>query len=91
MFNWISMGLAMSAFVFGLVGAWRWYQASLVKTDPDWSPHGGPVDPTQSLSELLLSNLEASAKAAELNRRAAVATAVAALLSAASTLSAAFT
>lgn len=86
--NYIAIGLASLSAIAGLVGAYLWYQASRVEIIPLWAElgHMEPVDPIQAQSHWLHGQMSANAKSSKLNCRAAIWTACAVVLGAASTL-----
>jgi len=87
----------LAAFIVGLLAAYYWFKASKIEIDPGWrggSPQSAadarrPVEPGESqLSESMWLNatMEAAAKSAGFNRRAAGLTAVAVALGALSSI-----
>ncbi|MES2056274.1 MAG: hypothetical protein V4564_10070 [Pseudomonadota bacterium] len=84
----LALGLAVVAFLAGLRAAYLWYRASRVQIVPMWGVDGRvePVDPHLAQAEWIVALLETASKSGDLNRRAAIWTAVAVALSTASTL-----
>ena len=84
------IGLAILACITGVVAAIYWYQSSKVPVDPMW-PQGavGLVEPgvrEESQDGWIAGMLQASARAAELNAKAALWTAGSVLLGAAASI-----
>lgn len=76
----ISIALAFVTMVVGLKAAWEWYKASKVTITPDW-----PVEPGDSqLSEMgwLAATMKAINTSSDLNKTAAIWTAIAVCLGA---------
>jgi hypothetical protein len=95
--NVLCISFAFAAFIVGLLAAHYWFKASKIEIDPGW--RGGfpqsaadaqrPIEPGEpQLSEMgwLTATMEAAAKSAGFNRRAAGLTAVAVVLSALSSV-----
>lgn len=76
----LTLVLAFSGFVFGLLAAWDWYRASRVATVPVWGDRE-PLDVAASQAGWIAGLLQASMESARLNQRAAALTAVAVILS----------
>lgn len=87
----ISIGLAIAAFLVGLLAAWFWWKASTVNTGPAFpeavKQNPGDANFVQSMS--LWGLLNAVNESSRLNKWAALLTALAVVLSTASTLVAA--
>lgn len=71
--------LALAGFVVGILAAVIWLQASRVFVSPQWGD-SEPRDPVMSQAGWILGLLQASTESARLNRRAAMLTAIAVLL-----------
>ena len=88
----LNIGLAIAAFLVGLLAAWFWWKASTVDTGPAFpeavKQNPGDANLVQSMS--LWGLLDAVNESSRLNKRAALLTALAVVLSTASTLVAAF-
>lgn len=87
----VSLGLAVIAACFGLVGAYYWLRSSRVVISPTWLAAGQiePIDPVQSQMGWLIGVLQASQESARLNAIGARATAAATILGVLSVLAAA--
>ncbi len=77
----ISVILAIAALVTGLVAAWRWYGSSQVKIDPGWRlpGEGGGIEPTDEAGKAMswaVATIQALNEGANLNRKAAIWTAI---------------
>jgi hypothetical protein len=73
----VSISLAVCALVSGLVAAFYWYQSSIVKADPGWTrDNQEPV--VQELKQMAWNSaiLAASTTSADLNKTAALWTAL---------------
>jgi hypothetical protein len=83
MMKWASVGLALLATVAGLVAAFYWYRSSKVGITPIW---GGlePVNPLFSQMGWMAGLMQTFAESADLNKRAALWTAVSVALAAGS-------
>jgi len=86
----LGIGLAVLACITGVIAAIYWYRSSKVPIDPIW-PEGafGLVEPGEredSQEGWIAGMLQASARAAELNAKAALWTAGSVLLAAASSI-----
>lgn len=75
----VALSLAFAGFVVGLLAAGYWLLASRVDAIPVWGDRE-PVDPVMSQAGWIAGLLQASSESARLNRRAAVLTAVAVVL-----------
>jgi hypothetical protein len=75
----VALSLAMAGFAVGLLAAGYWLMASRVDIDPVWGDRE-PVDPTMSQAGWIAGMLRAASESAHLNRRAALLTAVAVIL-----------
>jgi len=71
-----SFVLAIIAAVTGLVAAWKWYRASQVEIIPLWQQLGVIEPPGGDTNGWVMGILQASQKSAELNKTAAIWTAV---------------
>lgn len=99
-FEWANLPgivMALAALYVGIRAALIWKNASAVPTDPGWRtgpPIGEsdtlrpsePLDPVQAQMDWIVAIMEANAKSAALNRRAAIWTAWAVGLSVASSV-----
>jgi hypothetical protein len=76
--KWISLGFAIIAFVAGLRAALLWYRASKVEIVPMWVDDGRmePLDMGLSNLEWIVAILKSQNKAGDLNRVAAIWTAI---------------
>ena len=83
MMKWASIALGVLAAITGLVAAVYWYRSSKVGLTPIW---GGlePVEPLFSQMGWLAGLMQTFAKSADLNKRAALWTAVSVVLAACS-------
>jgi len=74
--------LTVAGFVVGLLAAWYWWLASRVATSPAWGEAGfEPRDPVMSQMGWIVGMMKAADESAKLNRRAALLTAIAVVLS----------
>ncbi len=92
MTKWTSLGFALIAFSAGLRAALLWYRASKVEIVPMWVEDGRmePLDMGLSHLEWIVAILKSQNKAGDLNRVAAVWTAISIGFSAVATLVGAF-
>jgi hypothetical protein len=73
----IGVGLAVCSLAFGLIAARYWYRSSVVKVDPGWTAQNPqPVDPQRIQMDWNSATLEAIQKSSNLNKMAALWTAV---------------
>jgi hypothetical protein len=79
----VSIGIAIFAFLTGLRAAHLWYRASQIQITPAWVKDGRiePVAPGQSQVEWTNAIIQAANNSADMNRKAAIWTAVAVALS----------
>ena len=86
------LAVALAAAWTGAWAAWLWYKASRVNVIPLWAVNGRmePVDPQQATSEWIVAFLQTGQKASDLNRRAALWTAISVFLSGATTVAGMF-
>lgn len=82
--------LALAGFVVGILAARIWLLASRVIVSPQWGDIE-PRDPVMSQAGWIVGLLEASTESARLNRRAAMLTAIAVLLTTGSGVAGLFT
>jgi hypothetical protein len=82
--------LALSGFLIGLRASFDWFRASQIDAIPVWGDRE-PVDPTQSQAGWIAGILTAASESGRLNRRAALFTGVAVMLTTASGLTGLFT
>lgn len=87
----VSLGLAIIAACFGLVGAHYWLRSARVAITPTWLAAGQiePTDPVQAQMGWLVGVLQASQESARLNAIGARATAGATIVGVLSVLAAA--
>jgi hypothetical protein len=85
-----SIFLAIIALVSGLIAAWYWYKSSKVPIDPGWSGPTEPVVPEQQQMDWTVAILKATREVADLNKTAALWTALSVAFAAASTIVGAF-
>ena len=71
--------LALSGFVVGLMASLDWFRASRIDTVPVWGSRE-PIDPIQSQAGWIAGILTAASESSRLNRRAAFLTGVAVIL-----------
>jgi hypothetical protein len=88
----VSLGLAVTGLVVGLLAARYWYRSSKIEVDPGWAigdPNDEadalrpiePVESSQANADWIVAVLKASTKSSDLNREAAILTAWAVVLS----------
>jgi hypothetical protein len=76
-FKCIGVGLAVCSMVFGLIAARYWYRSSVVKVDPGWTAKNPqPVDPQLIQMDWNSATLKAIQKSSDLNKVAALWTAI---------------
>lgn len=87
------LAIVSTAFsIFSVLAASRsallWYRASKVNIVPHWLAEGGlePLDPQNANTEWIIALIGTGRKSGEINRKAALWTAIAAVLSAISTI-----
>lgn len=78
--RWVVITLALGGFGIGLAAARDWYEASQICPVPAWGDRE-PVDPHLSQMGWIVGMLNAASESGRLNRRAALLTAVAVVLS----------
>lgn len=81
----LTVALAFSGFIFGLLASLDWFRASRIEVEPVWG-NREPVDPILSQAGWIAGILTAASESGRLNRRAAFLTGVAVLLTTASGL-----
>ncbi len=85
--KWLSLVLATAACATGLVAARLWRKSSEVQIDPGWQPPGtgGPIELNGEAAQAIgwsVATIQAFNAVADLNRKAALWTAVSVTLSA---------
>lgn len=75
----LPLAFALLGAIAAGISAWLWLQSARVAISPGWLSAGvmEPVDPAQARAGWMVGVLDAAQKSAALNRRAAVATAIA--------------
>lgn len=86
----LTIVLALSGFVVGLFASLDWFRASRIDAVPIWVARE-PVDPIQSQAGWIAGILTAASESSRLNRRAALLTGVAVILTTASSCAGLFT
>jgi hypothetical protein len=71
--------LALSGFIVGVMASLDWFRASRIDAVPVWGT-GEPVDPIQSQAGWIAGILNAALESGRLNRRAALLTGIAVML-----------
>jgi hypothetical protein len=85
----VSFGFGLIAAVTGLVAAFYWYRSSGIEITPAWAaspPIAEPAEPDAANTQLTSATIQAFKSSADLNRKAAMWTAVSVLAAALSTL-----
>ena len=86
--KYFSIGMAVGAFVCGLIAAYYWFQASKTKIAPSWTIE--PGDTTQSQMGWVVGTMVAFEKSSSLNKIASLWTALSVLFGAISSIVGAF-
>jgi hypothetical protein len=87
MMKCVSIGLAVGALATGLIAAWFWYRSSIVQPDPGWSvANPEPVIPELRQMAWNTAILAANTKSSDLNKTAALWTALSVALSGAASI-----
>lgn len=75
----ITLALALSGFIVGILASLDWFRASRIGVEPVWG-NREPVDPVLSQAGWIAGILNAASESGRLNRRAAFLTGVAVIL-----------
>lgn len=84
----LSISFALVALATGSRSAWLWHRGSRVQVEPLWVREGliEPLDSTWAQAQWIVALLEAAKKSGDLNRKAAIWTAITVVLATLSTL-----
>jgi hypothetical protein len=80
----VDVALAIASLIIGLVAAWYWYKASIIKTEPGEAVNSGAISVQDRAWIVAL--MDASNKAARLNKIASILTALSVVIGAASSV-----
>jgi hypothetical protein len=86
----LTIFLALTGFVVGVLASLDWFRASQINAVPVWGERE-PIDPVQSQAGWIAGMLTATSESSRLNRRAALLTGVAVVLTTGSGLAGLFT